>query len=242
MNRRPHDKVEASPTSRATCKICNLKIMKGDSRIGQHFFLYKYKKWGLQYYHCSCVEKHEDILNDLNFPKKQKSDDTSYARSKRKLEDVLSSPNKEWIQMEINNLGKSNEKRRRLIHDERGSLRENLRKLRTTFASRLAVPPYFIFHDSVLDEIVEEMPTNKDELLRVKGIGPKKFESFGLSILLIIGSYRRSLNINGSKQKKSKGIEEDDEEDIVVEKSLTVNEIVERRFLKAKQKGNVIEL
>ena len=249
MNSRPYDHVESSPTSRATCRICNLKIMKGDWRIGERFYLFKYKKWGLQYYHRKCVEENENILNNLNFPKKR-GDNKRYARSKRKLEDVISSSNKEWIRMEINEIADSNHKRRRLIYDEKGSLREKLRKLRTRLASLSDVPPYFIFHDSVLDGLVEHMPTNEDELLKIKGMGPKKCESFGSDILETIDSYRNHEGASmksgrckdDSEDDNDKDDSEDDNDYVELEKALTVNEIVEQKFVEAKQKGNVIEL
>lgn len=48
-----------------------------------------------------------------------------------------------------------------------------------------------IFHDSTLDELTLKMPRNKAEMMAISGIGPKRFESFGDPILLVIRQYRR---------------------------------------------------
>ncbi len=246
MSSRPYDKVESSPTSRATCRICREKIMKGTLRIGEHYFFHKYEKWSVKYYHGQCVENDESVLNRLNFPKR-KSNDKSFAKSKRKLEDVLSNPNKERIQMEANDIENSAEKRRRLVHNDRGSLREELRQLRLRFATRLDVPAYIIFQDTVLDAIVEAMPSNSYELLQVKGIGEKKLQSYGSSILKIIASYQTTASPSKRNQSKCRDEDdededEDEEDDIEVEKALSVNEIVKQRYREAEEKGNVIEL
>ena len=227
-HRRPKDIVELSPTSRAGCRSCGRKIMEGSWRIGEHFFMEKYEKWGVKYYHRSCAEENGAVLKRLKL-----TNDLGCSKSKRKLEDDLCSLNRQRIQMEVSNITKSEGKRRRLVYEERASLREKLRKLRTSFAEKLHVRPYWIFQDIALDGIVERMPSNSYELLQVKGIGYKKLKSFGSPILKIVASF-----------KKSHCDEENGEggDDIIVERELTIDEIVNQRFKEAEERGEVIEL
>eukprot|EP00526_Cylindrotheca_closterium_P016327 CAMPEP_0113605958 /NCGR_PEP_ID=MMETSP0017_2-20120614/2603_1 /TAXON_ID=2856 /ORGANISM="Cylindrotheca closterium" /LENGTH=325 /DNA_ID=CAMNT_0000514479 /DNA_START=33 /DNA_END=1009 /DNA_ORIENTATION=- /assembly_acc=CAM_ASM_000147 len=52
---RPDDKLEVSPTGRATCRICKTKIAKGSVRAGIHY-LYEGTNWYCKYYHKDCLK------------------------------------------------------------------------------------------------------------------------------------------------------------------------------------------
>jgi ATP-dependent DNA helicase RecQ len=56
---------------------------------------------------------------------------------------------------------------------------ERLRTLRTSIAQERGVPPYVVFSDATLRALVKDRPTNRNEMLRVKGIGQAKLDSFG---------------------------------------------------------------
>jgi ATP-dependent DNA helicase RecQ len=77
-----------------------------------------------------------------------------------------------------------------LFEERRVLLRQKLRRLRSSFARQLDVPPYIIFHDTTLDSIVENMPTTRQGLLACYGIGPKKLSDFGEEILDVIAQHR----------------------------------------------------
>ena len=47
----------------------------------------------------------------------------------------------------------------------------------------LSIPPYVIFHDKTLKEMVARRPANPDELLTITGIGQSKLERFGEQFL-----------------------------------------------------------
>ena len=57
---------------------------------------------------------------------------------------------------------------------EGAELFERLRALRRLIAERLHVPPYVVFSDATLRELVLARPRDADELLQVKGIGEHK--------------------------------------------------------------------
>jgi DNA helicase-2/ATP-dependent DNA helicase PcrA len=54
------------------------------------------------------------------------------------------------------------------------------------------VPPYVIFHDTTLAALAEVRPSDRDELLRVPGLGPVKAERYGPDLLALVAEHRRS--------------------------------------------------
>ena len=56
---------------------------------------------------------------------------------------------------------------------------ERLRTLRTSIAREREVPPYVVFSDATLRALVMDRPTTRVEMLRVKGVGQAKLDSFG---------------------------------------------------------------
>ncbi|MDB5310841.1 MAG: recQ 2 [Gemmataceae bacterium] len=63
---------------------------------------------------------------------------------------------------------------------------EILRQLRRQVASRLAVPPYQVFPDTVLAEFARGRPTTPDAMRRVSGVGDRKLADFGPTFLQAI--------------------------------------------------------
>jgi ATP-dependent DNA helicase RecQ len=61
-----------------------------------------------------------------------------------------------------------------------------LRQWRATEAKAQAVPPYVIFHDSVLREISGYRPPDLDALSEIKGVGASKLQRYGRAVLAII--------------------------------------------------------
>jgi ATP-dependent DNA helicase RecQ len=45
------------------------------------------------------------------------------------------------------------------------------------------VPPYVVFHDSVLHQIAAERPASLGELAQISGVGPAKLERYGEDVL-----------------------------------------------------------
>jgi ATP-dependent DNA helicase RecQ len=61
-----------------------------------------------------------------------------------------------------------------------------LRELRRQIAEAANVPPYVIFHDRTLAELVEQRPRSHGELYGITGFGEKKVERYGAAVLDII--------------------------------------------------------
>lgn len=75
-----------------------------------------------------------------------------------------------------------------VIEENNDSLIEQLKKYRLTKAKEKNLPPYYIFNDETLNEIVSIKPQTIDKLLTVKGFGQKKCEWYGNDIIQIIRS------------------------------------------------------
>lgn len=69
---------------------------------------------------------------------------------------------------------------------EQEELFQRLRALRLSIAKEQRVPPYIIFHDSTLIEMVCLKPKNLYELGQIAGVGKTKLEHYGNSFLEII--------------------------------------------------------
>jgi ATP-dependent DNA helicase RecQ len=69
-----------------------------------------------------------------------------------------------------------------------GSLYEALRLWRLAEAKGQSIPPYVIFHDSVLRDIAAMRPSNLDELAQIKGVGASKLDRYGHHVLGVLGA------------------------------------------------------
>jgi len=58
-------------------------------------------------------------------------------------------------------------------------LYERFRSLRKELASNHEVPAYVIFGDKTLKELTQKLPTTKEQMLEINGVGEVKFEKYG---------------------------------------------------------------
>ena len=79
-------------------------------------------------------------------------------------------------------------------------LRADLKQYRLQQSAPLGKPAYTIFTNAALEEIYSTLPTTLEELLSVKGIGPKKLDMFGADILSIVAQYT---DVNGGARTTS---------------------------------------
>ncbi len=69
---------------------------------------------------------------------------------------------------------------------------ERLRVQRTALARAESVPPFTVFHDQTLRELAIWQPTDRESLLRIRGIGPAKADKYGDIFLDLIREYTAS--------------------------------------------------
>ena len=69
---------------------------------------------------------------------------------------------------------------------EEEPLWEALRDLRMTLCREAGVPPYVIFHDTTLREMVRLRPSSPSDLLTVQGVGETKLKRYGEAFLEVL--------------------------------------------------------
>lgn len=213
---RPNDKFEVSPTNQATCRKCHCRIQKGDDRIGMsHWWTMesRFPRWIHLYFHRSCVEQDADLMRTLRLPiraatlKRTISDvkrnvgsieeldsasSPSNERKRKKFEDLVENTSfttVDQLAIEFEKAHKNLQKNIEL-YETRKNLVHMLRKLRMNIADRGGVEPYEVYHDTVIEGIVVLMPSTKQELLQVPGIGKYKCETLGSVLLSTIERYK----------------------------------------------------
>ena len=71
---------------------------------------------------------------------------------------------------------------------------EALRACRKQLAESNNVPPYVIFHDATLVEMVERQPQTREQLSRISGVGESKLEKYADDFLAVILSHIEQTN------------------------------------------------
>jgi ATP-dependent DNA helicase RecQ len=82
-------------------------------------------------------------------------------------------------------------------------LREYLREWRRKTAKEQGMPAYVVLHDSSLDEICRSLPASIAELLEITGIGERKADLYGKSILSALRQYREGARAAALPEKKT---------------------------------------
>lgn len=66
---------------------------------------------------------------------------------------------------------------------------DELRKIRTAFATSEKVPPYVVFSDATLVEMATYLPQSDWEMRKISGVGDLKFEKYGSDFLRAVKDY-----------------------------------------------------
>jgi ATP-dependent DNA helicase RecQ len=80
---------------------------------------------------------------------------------------------------------------------------EVLRSCRKKIAEENSVPPFLIFHDAALTEMLERQPINREQFARINGVGETKLEKYADVFLQVINEH-----INKEKQNTSDTVSE----------------------------------
>ena len=75
-----------------------------------------------------------------------------------------------------------------VVGDEELPLWNALRECRKRLADENGVPPYVVFHDKTLKDLMAQRPANVHEMLLVNGIGQTKAERYGEAFLEVLRS------------------------------------------------------
>lgn len=74
---------------------------------------------------------------------------------------------------------------------------ERLRRLRKRLADEEGVPAFVVFADTALREMADRRPITRDQLLRIRGIGPGELKKYGDVFLAEIARYLNEIKDRG---------------------------------------------
>ncbi len=72
---------------------------------------------------------------------------------------------------------------------EKSPLYNELKSYRYNKSKEEKIKPYMIFYNNTLEQIVTDKPTNKDDLMKIKGISTVKCDKYGQDIIKIVAKY-----------------------------------------------------
>jgi len=75
---------------------------------------------------------------------------------------------------------------------------ERLRALRKRLADERSLPPYVVFHDSVLKHLAASLPATPDQMLRIPGVGERKLVDYGGTFLSEIADYVQETGVQAA--------------------------------------------
>ena len=250
---RPFDTVELAKSGQSKCKLCNTKIPKGAVRAAIHV-LNRGKYWNCGYYHQECMKttKGIELLKRARFENSRSGTGRGH---KRKGGDIS--------QLELFEIDAERAKKRKRESEEtvhkRGDLRETLRKIRLAIARHYDHAAFIVFNNVTLDALVEQLPCNEAELIKVNGFGPKKTASLGPFILPIINAYKRLNDNDTTRSSSARNLNplpsspgcvtefksshaHAKEEEVIFESEVSIDEMINRKIKEAEERGEVIVL
>jgi len=86
-------------------------------------------------------------------------------------------------------LRKSSNNLKATLDQHKADLWELLRECRLDLAQVKGVPPYVVFHDSVLMQMVEELPLTPAHFSQLSGVGQKKCDQYASAFVAVIQEY-----------------------------------------------------
>lgn len=116
-------------------------------------------------------------------------------------------------------------KKSKIEKAENDTLFERLRKLRHQISIDKKIPPYLVFNDATLKEMEAIKPTCEEDLLKISGVGQRKFEVYGSQFINEITSFQEQ------KVKVKKGDTHQATYELLKE-GLLIDEIAKKRDLK----------
>jgi ATP-dependent DNA helicase RecQ len=63
---------------------------------------------------------------------------------------------------------------------------DDLKTLRKDISEESGVPPYVVFHDATLVEMIQHRPANLNDMLSISGVGQAKLQKYGQAFLDVL--------------------------------------------------------
>jgi len=116
---------------------------------------------------------------------------------------------------------------------QNGGLFEVLKSLRKDLAEKEKVPPYIIFADSALNEMCKYLPTDEEQLSKIKGVGEIKLKKYGEKFINAIKDYTGVSNASKSEiPAESEEIKSHIETYNMLQEGISLEQISKERDLK----------
>ena len=94
------------------------------------------------------------------------------------------------LRKEVKQLKKTSAKnRQRMVKENEQKLWDALRDCRRRLADDQDIPPYRIFHDATLMEMISHLPLDHEQFARISGVGEHKLEAYADDFLQILRDY-----------------------------------------------------
>ncbi|MDR7870897.1 MAG: DNA helicase RecQ [Tissierellaceae bacterium] len=110
-----------------------------------------------------------------------------------KSRDVLNGKEKVYHKKHLLEIKSNTKKREVSLEGVSDSFDEDLfsklRELRYILSQEKGMAPFMVFHDSTLKEMASYFPQSKESMLTIKGVGQKKYETYGDRFLEVIKEY-----------------------------------------------------
>ena len=81
---------------------------------------------------------------------------------------------------------KAGAKKHQSLSDQDKPLWQALRACRKKLATEHEVPPFVVFHDATLMEMLRYQPVNEEQMLKISGVGEQKLQRFGAAFIGVI--------------------------------------------------------
>ena len=85
------------------------------------------------------------------------------------------------------------------INDSDQRLWDALRECRRSLADVQGVPPYVIFHDATLMQMLEHRPQNRQQFAQLSGVGERKLEQYADDFIAVIANHGQDSDQEGEK-------------------------------------------
>ncbi|MDH3609127.1 MAG: RQC domain-containing protein, partial [Gammaproteobacteria bacterium] len=119
----------------------------------------------------------------------------------------------------------STKKGKQAVRPQDEALWEALHALRLSLAEKAGVPPYVIFHDATLQEMLKVRPTNLNDMNRITGVGEQKLERFGKKFIDEIAKFPLSELLDNTLSKTV------NETLMLYQQGKTIDQIIKQREL-----------
>lgn len=95
-----------------------------------------------------------------------------------------------------------------ILSETESGIFEKLRGLRLAIAREERVPPFVVFSDVTLEDMVSRLPRTEEEMAEVHGIGAFKLKKYGERFLAALGEFSGAEEIRGKNKREEKNIYE----------------------------------